>query len=330
MTVLKKVLLFSLLLSPFMLYAQGIPGISEPVTFVVSPEFPKPNQTVSLSAQSFSTDLNKATFKWTVNGKVFAQGAGLKEITIPSGKAGALTTVSVSVVTADIGTVTNSVSIRPAEVTLVWEADTYTPAFYKGKALEAYGGFFKVTAIPEFFDTKGKRIDPKTLIYTWKKNGNIQGDVSGYGKDSFVDSQSSYLRGGDDVSVTVTSPKQSFSGTQSISISPVIPSVVFYENSPLYGTVYEKNLNGAFRLSNEEITLRAELYNFSKPLAGLVTLDWNINGQKVPQFSNNNQITLRKDSALAGQSTLGVTAQHQKRPLQGAQNGITINFDAKK
>lgn len=330
MAVLKKVLFLSLLLSPFMLYAQGIPGISEPVTFTVIPEFPKPNEIVTITAQSFSTDLNKASFKWSLNGKTFSQGIGLKDIQVPAGKAGTLTNISVSVTTIDIGVVTNSVSFRPADVTLAWESDTYTPPFYKGKALEAYGGAFKVTAVPEFFDGKGKRMDPKTLVYTWKKNGNVQGEASGYGKDYFIDSQSSYLRGGDDVSVEVSSPKQSISGSQSITITPVIPSIVFYENNPLYGIVYEKSLGDTFNLSNEEVTLRAELYNFSTPLAGFINLGWNINGLDVPQFSNNNQITLRKDSSASGESSVGILAQHRGHALQGAQNGITIKFDAKK
>ncbi len=306
--------------------AQNVPGISDPITFNMIPQYPNPLEPVTVTARSFSTDLNKAVFKWYLNDKLFTQGVGLKDINFTGGKAGTFTTIRVEVSTSDFGVITNEFSFRPAEVTLLWEADTYTPPFYKGKAHHSYNGTFKVTALPEFFDIKGKRINPKDLIYTWKKNGDVQGDSSGFAKDSYITSQTSYLRDGEEISVEVSSPRENLAGKAFLTLRPTVPEIVFYENSPLYGVMYEKALSGSFNLSEEEITLRAEPFAMStnNPLSGLLSFNWNMNGAKVTEFTNKNDITLRKTDGASGQSNINLVIQHARKLLQGASGNITI------
>ncbi|MEN9621613.1 MAG: hypothetical protein RLZZ67_47 [Candidatus Parcubacteria bacterium] len=324
-----KSTLFSLFIfSSFFLsvHAQSVPGISDPVTFRMVPEYPNPNQRVTLTAQSFNTDLNKAIFKWFVNDRVYKEGVGIKEIDINSGNAGSFTAVRVQIKTPDFGTIENAFSFRPAEVTLLYEADTYTPPFYKVKALHSFNGAFKVTAIPEFFDVSGKRINPKDLIYTWKKNGEVVGAASGFGKDSYIASQTSYLRDGEEVSVEVSSPRESLAGSAFITIKPSVPEIIFYENSPLYGVVYEKALQSTYRLIDEEFTLRAEPLSMStdNPLSGLLSLTWDMNGSTVSNFSNKNEITLRKTGTTGGRSSVSLVVQNKRKVLQGAEASIMI------
>ena len=306
--------------------AQGIPGIKEPVTFQVSPQFPKPNTDVSVSAQSYSTDLDRAEFTWYVNGKLFRKGFGIPTITLPSGKSGSETTVSVTVATSDIGNIKNEVVIKPSDVSLVWKSDGYTPPFYKGKPLELYGSSFTVVAIPEFFNTSGKRIDPSTLVYTWEKNGDVDGSQSGYGKSSFTEKQTSYVRGGDDISVTVSTITHDQGAVGSVTISPTASDIVFYENSPLYGIIYEKALMDTFNLENEELAIHAELFNIStkNPLSGTVSYDWLLNDAPITTFKDKNEIVLRKTGIQNGQSNISLNIQHLDRLLQGGGNSITI------
>ncbi len=324
-----KSTLFSLfILSSFFLYAdaQSVPGISDPVTFRMIPQYPNPQERVDFSAQSFSTDLNKAVFKWYVNGKLYTEGVGVKNISVTSGSAGSFTSIRVEISTSDFGVIRNDFAFRPAEVILLWEADTYTPPFYQGKAAHSFGGAFKVTALPEFYSTNGKRINPKDLIYTWKKNGEVQSDASGFAKDSYITSQTSYLRDGEDIGVEVSSPRENYAGSASITIKPSVPEVLFYENSPLYGTVYERSLRGTHTLANEEISLKAEPFGMStdNPLSGLLSFNWSLNGSAIADFANKNEIILRKTEGVTGQSNLSLTVQNAKKLLQGAQSSITI------
>ncbi len=318
-------------LNPLFVLAQGIPGVTDTVDFTLVPQYPKPNEAVYIRAQSFNTNLNKAEFAWTVNGKPVAEGLGVKEIRVVTGAPGTATEVGVIIKTIDIGIISDTVFMYPAEVNLVWEADTYTPPFYKGKALHSYNGAFKVTAIPEFFDRNNKRIDPKDLIYNWKKNDVVQNDASGYGKDSFVSSQTSYLREGEEITVEVSSSREDLTASNKITITPTTPKILFYEKSPLFGTLYGKKLNQSFKLTNEEITLVAVPMFFSAPKAmnSNLALSWVMNGSPVSEFENKNEITLRREDDNAGRSNISVTAQHNKRVLQGASGSISISFDKK-
>ncbi len=307
-----------------LVHAQSIPGISQPVTFQVDPQFPHPNTTVTVSAQSFSTDLNRATFTWTVNGKLYKKGTGIESITVPIGTTAM--NISVDVATVDIGTVSNSVSVRPGSVDLVWETDGYTPPFYQGSAQEVYGSTFKVVALPELTGANGKRIDPKTLVYTWKKNDTVDANQSGYGKDSYTSTQSSYVRGGDTISVSVSDLANDVGATNVVGIGPTVPEILFYEDSPLYGIVYEHALPSTFNLNQQEITLRAEPYNMSSvnPLSGLLTYSWTLNGGGLADFQNKNEITLRTTGTTGGESDVALAVQHTTQVLQGGQATIKI------
>lgn len=308
--------------------AQGIPGISDPISVTVSPETPKPNSSVSIKIQSFSVDLDRALIVWTVNGKEENKGVGLKRFDLTAGPTGSSKRVDIAATVVGMGTFKQTIIIKPADVSMLWESDTYTPPFYKGKALHSFNGSFRVVAVPEFIGSDGKRIDPRDLIYTWKKNGEVQGDASGYGKTSFIGSQTSYLRQGEEISVEVSSPRENAAGSGSITIIPTVPKLVLYEKSPLYGPQYETAIVKNKNLENEEITVLAEPYFFSvgSSKAGALTYAWTLNGSALPTFANKPEVTLRKIGGQ-GVADLSLVVQNQAKLLQGASKNISISYE---
>lgn len=310
---------------PVFAHAQSLPGATEPVTLRLSPSSPRPNSTVTATLESFSVDLSRSDISWYVNGKAVSSGKGSTSITLQSGAPGSLITVSADVSTIDLGMFSIESSFRAADVTLIWKSDASIPPFYRGKALESYGGSFQVTAIPEFFSAAGKRMDPKTLVYTWRKNGVVDSVQSGYGKDSFSGSQSSFVRGGDEISVSVSNTDGGLSASRSVTVSPVVPEIIFYEESPLYGPDFEHALQESLTLIDEEVTLRGELFNASvvSP-ANSFPFNWTMNDALLPEWSGKRSITLRKTEGFFGQSRVGVSVQHPAKMLQAAQAAITI------
>jgi hypothetical protein len=315
---------------PATLGAQGIPGIDDPVTISLSPENPRPNTTVTVFIQSFSVDLDASLITWMVNGKKVSSAVGQKTLSVDSGVLGSVSRVDVTAVGPGVS-VTKSVVIHPADVSLLWESDTYTPPFYRGKALHSYNGTFRVTAIPELVGTNGKMLDSKDLIYTWKKNGVVVGDASGYGKNQFVSSQTSYLREGEDVTVEVSAPRDNVVASRSISIKPALPKVVLYKKSGLYGELYHSALGSRLALTEDEVTISLEPYFFSIPSksAKNLSVSWKLNNSVVPSFAGESEITLRRDSESAGRSSLEAVLQNTSKVLQGASGGVLITFDEK-
>jgi hypothetical protein len=322
--------LLALSLFPAITMAQGVPGISDPMTVSLFPENPRPNDTVTVTVQSFSVDLDATLITWTVNGKKITSAVGQKSFSLNAGTLGSISRVDVSATAPGIS-VAKSVVIRPADVSLLWEADTYTPPFYRGKALHSYNGAFRITAIPELVGSNGKMLDSKDLIYTWKKNGTVAGEASGYGKNQFVSSQTSYLREGEDVTVEVSAPRDNVVASRSITIKPIVPKVLFYEKSGLYGMLYNKALGSRFALANDEVTISAEPYFFSVPSKSAQNLSifWKLNNASVPAFAGESDITLRRDSNDAGRSSLEAVLQNTNKVLQGAKGTLLITFDEK-
>lgn len=310
-------------------HAQSIPGIQNPLVVSVIPNEPRANQTVYISLQSYSLDLDRALVTWYVDGVEASSGVGIKDFRVLAGPSGSTKTVDVRVSSVGTGTFTETIVIRPADVGLLWESDTYTPPFYQGKALHSYNGSFKVIALPELYTTAGVKIDPKELIYTWKKNGEVQGSASGYGKNTYVGTQTSYLREGEDISVEVTAPRDNVVAANSILITPAVPSVSFYEKSPLYGIIYERSLRNRTSLSNEEISIIAEPFFFSirNRESSNVSYTWTLNNSALSDFAGESLVTLRKTGGEAGRADLRVVLQNNMKLLQGAAQNLTIFYE---
>ncbi len=330
---LKKTSFFFVFLSLFLscsfVSAQSIPGIQNPLIVSVIPSEPRANQLTVIGIQSYSMDLDRALITWYVDGVNTASGVGLKQFNVMAGPSGSIKTIDVMVSTVETGTFSETIVIRPADVGLLWESDTYTPPFYKGKALHSYNGSFKVVAIPELFTAAGVKIDSKDLIYTWRKNGEVEGSASGYGKNTYIGSQTSYLREGEDISVEVSAPRDNVVASNSILITPLVPEVILYEKSPLYGIVYEKALKNTMRLTNEEVTIIAEPFSFSVQRRNVsnLTYAWTLNSSPLSDFANKSSITLRRTSSAAGRANLTVSLQNTFKLLQGGNNGLTISYE---
>ncbi|HUD04041.1 MAG TPA: hypothetical protein VMR73_00930 [Candidatus Paceibacterota bacterium] len=293
----------------------------------VVPSAPAPNSTVYLQAQSSSFDIDSAYITWTVNGQVFAQGTGDKNISVPTGPLGSPMQITVNATTQNSGVFSASTAINPSSIGLIWEADTYTPPFYQGKTMRAWGASYKVVAVPEVA-LNGVLAKPDSLVYKWSKNNSVDGDVSGYGKYVYQgDNSISYTRGGDDISVTVSTSDGTVVGESSITVPVTQAAILIYEDNPLYGVLYNQALDTE-TLSGDSISLRAEPFFFSLPTVATQSLVWTLNGNAVPDFDGSPSITFARQNKTAGQAVVEASLQSPFALLQGAQKSVTINIDA--
>src|SRR5690606_11304016 len=59
----------------------GLPtGVEEQITIQQIPRIPSPGETVSITLSGYSTNLNKATITWTLNGNILNSGVGATQI----------------------------------------------------------------------------------------------------------------------------------------------------------------------------------------------------------------------------------------------------------
>ncbi len=322
-----KISIFALMLCAFSLTTHAqIPSSIDGVTVNINPENPSPGQNVSISIESYNTDLSSATMIWSVGGKVYSQGLGIKSISIPAPKLGLTLIINVLIKTSEGRSVQKTVSIKSGSVDMIWEARGYVPAFFKGKSPFVYQNSLHIVAIPHLSSDGTKEINPGTLIYKWKINGkNIDG-ASGYGKQS-VD-----IEGGDipkqlEINVLVNTKDEQQSTVATIILDPTEPSLSFYEEDPLYGIFFNKALFGRVVLKNSEMKVISIPFGFN--FNNQISYVWSINNIEKSDLSKNKSITIRTKGDQEGSSNINLDIRNLSSILQGARGEFTVYFNKK-
>ncbi|MFM2357538.1 MAG: hypothetical protein RJA61_275 [Candidatus Parcubacteria bacterium] len=308
------------LTTPFV-FAQNF---GAPVYLEITPQTPGPNQQVTATLTSYSTDLNAADISWFLNGALQKKGTGIKTFSFQTNDIGKTTTVSVNAVTIDGKLIEQSLTIQSAEIEMFFEADSYTPPFYKGKALYTHQGLARIVALPRFVNSEGVRINPKNLIYTWKKDGVVLQDSSGFGKQTLSLSGSLIVRPSN-MEVEVSNLDGSIKSVSRRVLRSTEAEVLVYEESPLYGIRFSKAIENSLDLTQAETTLVAVPYFFSisKPLQA--SYSWLMNSQSV---GGSDSVTFRNESKETGISRISVKAENLSKILQFGSKNFNVLFTA--
>lgn len=215
-----------------------------------------------------------------------------------------------------------------AEVDLVFEALSYTPPFYQGKALHVAQGTVVVVAIPNFFDQAGRKINSADLNFTWRKDGLVVGNASGVGRD-YLNFTGTIPTRDANIAVSVSSRDGSLTANSSVLIKNISPKIIFYENSLIYGLMLNKAITGPVRMLTDEFSVWTVPYYFSIGYADTPDLKytWTLNGSTVPTQEIKNVFTVRQEQEGAGIANIGVKIENIARIFQYANNNFTINFE---
>jgi hypothetical protein len=331
----KIVLYISIVLFLYLFF--GIPiyysnaQIGSDLEIQIVPQFPSAYETVDLSVNSFAIDLNRSRVEWYVDNELQKSGIDETDFQFQIGPSGSVARVKVVVIPVSGSRISRSTVVRPANVDIVWEAHSYTPPFYKGKALAPSRGFVIFSAIPELVTEKGVTLSPENIIYTWRESGITLGNASGYGKQSIVLEGEAVSLQPMSISVTATSFDGALEAHKSVQVRISDPEIVFYEKHPLEGILYEHALSDTATLEGEEITLRAEPYFFSLDDMAEEQLEyvWRVNDKTVlPVGQKVNEITLRREGGETGTANVSLYIENNNldKILQEAATTLLINL----
>lgn len=313
-----------LLLSPALASAQSLGGLGDTTSFSVSvsPQYPAPLSTATLSFVSSMIDLTNATMKVAVNGKEVYAGS-VHPVTIQTGKTGVPATIAITMLSAGT-TYARTLVLQPEEVSLVAEPLSSAPVLYPGKPLVPLEGSTRMVAVAHFADAGGRTIDPSTLSYIWTVDGAEIDDYSGIGKQVLLVASPVQYRMRT-VSVLVQSQTGTQVGQASLNLAPQAPVVRIYANDPLLGIRYEQALTDSYAIHGTESSLYAEA--FSLPLInGSPILQWFLNGTKA---QTGPMLTLRPTGTGQGSASLSLTATTNTDSLTEADASLSILFGTK-
>lgn len=293
--------------------AQVLP---ENIDITLYPSEPKPGERVTATAVSYGMDLNSATITWVYNGATISVGTGRTSTSFTAPSSSTVATLSVTA-SGNGGSAQSSIVIRSASIDVIWEAiDSYTPPFYKGKALAPVGGRLRAVAVPSV-------TAPKTLSYTWNYNNSAVPAQSGTNKNS-ITIKTDVLGGNESFGVTARSG--GFSGSGSISVQLRDPDVVVYQKSNGF-IDYTKGSTRDVYITVPGITLRAEPYNFSisNTVENSLSIGFNIDDQSFIGTNHAQELSITNPENT-GESALSINITSLKERLQFIKRSFTLRF----
>jgi len=256
------------------------------LTITAIPSDPLPGQSIQLQVVSFGANLNFANVVWRQDTRIIDSGVGKTRTVVTAPAAGVTSNISVSISGSTVPSASTAFLLRSAGVDLLWESvDSYTPPFYKGKAMPSVGTIIRATAV-------ASTTAPKTLQYTWYRNGTLQPNYSGTNRASF------YIKK-DDInvqeSIKVTAASSSFSSSTNAVITPKTPSLVLYQKNEGF-IDYSHGSTRLFTTGQPGIVLRFEPYFFSS-LRGIMndlSFDVSTGEQRISGQANINEFRLSR------------------------------------
>lgn len=299
------------------------------INMEIFPEIPGPNDEVYVSLASYATDINSATIVWKLNGKVQKQGIGERDFSFVVGNMNTKTVLSVTIRTIEGENIEKSITIKPSDVDIIWQSQSFVPPFYKGKAMFSHQNQITFIAIPHITGSNGQEINNKNLIYKWRKNGTVIEDVSGFAKNTYTFTGPLISRPLQ-VSVEVSSVNNDGVAFGQTYIEPGEPSIVFYRKDPIYGIKFEKALTGTFELNNsKEITVIGIplFFGVLDPAFFALNYKWLINGVSVGNDSSANTQVFRQKEGTSGSSKISLNIENSDKILQYASEDFNLKFN---
>lgn len=302
----------------------------DPIQFIIAPDTPGPNEPVVIQLEGVGTFLGTSNISWSLNGSVEKSGAGERTFSFTTGALGSRSTVRVVIDSGSQGLITRTLTFSPSLVNMLWEADTTVPPLYKGKALYSAGSKLTVLAFPVVY-SGSSRVAASALTFQWFLNDEPLVNQSGRGK-SAITFFGDQLRTEEVVTVDVYYGNTKVArGTATIVATA--PEIVFYEQSPLRGVLYEEALPGAIALQEKEISVKAEPFYFSRNAqsSGALSYSWLLNGTETsgPDASRG-VLTLRQAGSGTGSALIEASLQNNANDqfVQAARSVVQIVFGA--
>ncbi|MFZ2484531.1 MAG: hypothetical protein WAX80_01125 [Minisyncoccia bacterium] len=211
------------------------------------------------------------------------------------------------------------VSVAHAQsVDLLWQGDSYTPPFYQGRTLWSKQSRIILIAIPQGLG------NPANLYYKWIRTGTVLGNTNGVGKNS-ISFSDSILSRPQTIKVEILSINEDVLASASVRINPTSPTMMVYEDNPLYGYMFHRETVGTHQMQDKEATFTAFPLFFSifDRTDNTLEYQWRTNAGGV---ETGNSVTYRAPDDATGSSEVKVSLSNTDKITQSANKSFLIEF----
>lgn len=247
----------------------------QPLSLIVTPASPSPGESVAIEAQALTFDSDRANFIWTIDGvsRPDLSGFGKNTFIFTAESVGFGKRVSVRAEPTGDAPITVSKTIYVTDLSLTWTAHTYTPKWYKGKALPVPNARIRIAAIPAFI-IDGTPIPANRLIYTWNINGNRV--LKGIGKQVLEFQQSEASWDAPTILLNIQDAARRVEKEARIGIASQETHAVIYQTLPLGGIEFRRGTSAFPSIAPGIVDLQAEPFFFNKESRYDLSYQWSV------------------------------------------------------
>lgn len=263
----------------------------------LSTSSPLPFEKVKASIKNENFDVSRSDIIWILNGKTMREGKNENLFLFKTGDLGSVYEITVMIFTPNGIKIEKTKTLYVVDLDLLWQAETYTPYFYKGKALVSPLSKINFGAVPHFV-FEGQKISKEKLLFKWYVNEDFE--TEGWGKDSF--SFKTGIFNGDEleIKVNISSGKETLNQSKTTFIKNMKPEIKFYEYNNLDNVKYEKAIYDFQINSGENRKFIAEPFFISKENVDKINYNWEINGIKSKKTEPRNILNFSSEAGFLG------------------------------
>ena len=206
------------------------------------------------------------------------------------------------------------------EIDFLWQGDEYAPAFYDGRSLWANQNRITIMAVPRIAGIA----NASSLDYKWTKNSVVLGTVSGIGRNSLSFSDS-VLGKPVEVKLEILSNDGAILASKTETFTPINPGLLVYEDNPLYGILFNKEVGDSYILEGSEVTFAAFplFFTLSDRLSPSARYSWRTDAAG---SEARNSVTYRAPEGASGSSRVTVEVEQADRIMQAARKDFLVQF----
>ncbi len=320
-----RLLIVLILLCALPVHGQSfVTGVERELSLSMNPEHPSAGERVRFSLEGYAVDVDRSMIVWYVNGKEVARGAGLKDFERDAPRLGSEETIRAVAeeVSGIIGV--GTALLRPGEVTLLWEAQSYTHPFYRGRALPGSQSTIRAHAFTDL--RRGTaRIAENDIIFSWYRDGARFSSGRGLSSVSF---QGPTLFDSDRIGVVAESLDGTISARSETSLRGEDAKLELYEHHPLFGTLYHRAFVGTvLNLEEEQKVATVPFFAPVTPRDPSLVYEWAAGGVTTsPDPQTPEILTLRREGEFNGVITLALTLSSLSDIFLKATNTWSIQY----
>lgn len=294
--------------------------LGDAVSITLEPQYPSPGETVTATLDDYSINSSGATIDWYFDGIEIPNAKGRRTITFTADSNGRSSTIEVKLLFTNRPTQSATRTIKPIYLDLIVEPQTFTPVFYKGRALPVHGSLVNLTAL--IYNAAGV-ISTAGYSYSWQLNdtsvyGGAQKDNNRaqitipYGLDSLV-------------TVSVQDATGAIIARRLVAIPSVPVEVEFYEVSTLYGLSH-KAIGETLNLVGNSSTIRAVPYYLDdRARNSQLFSEWSIDGRKNQTISSD-PFEINLERTGQGSARIGFKVRNLTELIQGDEASFQVQF----